>query len=159
MNRARAGRVFVVACALVVGFLFAPTQAEAAPIKVWSFIEATNYENGTIIPQGDLSTKLHCGLQQGGPWLISQMMSTPSPSTEDMAFVVQGLPGNFWCTATHISAQYFSESGYSNEVGFSVTGSDLNLVPNPPTLISVTHLDALIREFSIVAYDSRWAVG
>ena len=151
-------KVFFVTCTLML-VLFYLHPAEAAPTKTWTWTDAVNYEDGSIVPQGDLSTKLYCGLQQGGPWLVSQMMSTPSPSTEDMGFVVQGIPGTVACVATHISSQYNTESNYSGEVLFSVSAGELNLVPNPPALISVAHLDALIREYSFDTYGSRWAVG
>lgn len=138
---------------LMLGMMVVPSFVHAAPMKTWTWTDATNFLDGTIIPPGDLSTKLYCGLNQGGPYIISQLFSTASPSTEDMAFVVQGVPSIWvYCVATHISAMWFSESAYSNEQSFITTPEELDKVPMPPVITSVAALIEFIETYAFDVY-------
>jgi hypothetical protein len=122
--------------ALVASVLLGSLTIQADPFKTWSWIDPTEYENGQLIPGGDLTnTTMHCGMQAGGPYPASQVfaMQTP-PSIEDMAFVVAGLPGTYYCVATVSSIQHGTVSGNSNEINFTVLPGTLGFVPLPPVL-------------------------
>ena len=121
--------------ALVI-LLLASLTIQADPLKVWQWTEPTQYENGQNIPGGDLTNyTLHCGMQAGGPYPATQTfaMQTP-PSEEDMAFVVAGIPGTYYCVATVSSVNHITTSGFSNEVNFTVLPGTLGFVPRPPIL-------------------------
>ena len=108
----------------------------ADPFKTWFWDDPTAYENGTPIPGGDLvNRKLLCGVNSGGPYPAEQVFDMQAPpSAEDMAFVVGGMLGTYYCVSTVESAQYLTESDISNEVNFTVLPTDLGLKPNPPVL-------------------------
>ena len=120
----------IVATVLLLGSL----TIGAAPNKTWDWDAPLTYENGTSIITGDLTDyTLHCGTSSGGPYFESQIFSTQSPpSIEDMTFVVQGAPGQYFCVSTVSSLAHGTESGFSNEANFTVLPGDLGLVPNPP---------------------------
>jgi len=121
---------------LTVFLLLGSLTIQADPLKVWQWTEPTQYENGNNIPGGDLTNyTLYCGMQQGGPYPAEKVfvMQTP-PSEEDMAFVVAGLPGTYYCVSTVSSVAYSTTSGFSNEVNFTVLPGTLGFVPNPPVL-------------------------
>ena len=109
---------------------------EADPFKTWSWTDPTQYENGINIPGGDLTSKmLLCGMEAGGPYPATQLFDMQvAPSLEDMAFVVAGVPGNYYCVSTVASVTYMTTSGFSNEVNFTVLPGTLGFVPNPPVL-------------------------
>lgn len=121
---------------LIATVLLGSLTLQADPIKTWNWVAPTAYENGTPIPGGDLEAyTLHCGMQAGGPYVASQVFEMQvSPSDEDMAFIVQGMPGTYYCAATVRSVAHGTESGYSNEVNFTVLPESLGLVPRPPIL-------------------------
>ena len=122
--------------ALTALVLLGSLTIQADPLKTWSWTEPTEYENNTIIPFGDLTNyTLHCGMEQGGPYPATQIfdMQTP-PSEEDMAFVVAGLPGTYYCVSTVTSVAHGTTSGFSNEVNFTVLPGSLGFVPKPPIL-------------------------
>jgi len=116
---------------------------QADPFKTWNWSGPFEYENNTPIPGGDLiNYTLHCSNNPGDPnvpWpnrYEAQKifeMQTP-PSIEDMAFIVGGLPGTYYCAATVSSLQYGTTSGYSNEAPFVVSAETLEFVPKPPIL-------------------------
>ena len=121
--------------ALVI-LLLASLTIQADPLKVWQWTEPTQYENGQNIPGGDLTNyTLHCGMQSGGPYPATQTfaMQTP-PSEEDMAFVVAGVPGTYYCVSTVDSIAHLTTSGFSDEVNFTVLPGTLGFVPRPPIL-------------------------
>ena len=109
---------------------------EADPFKTWTWTDPTTFENGQPIPAGDLITRtLKCGTTVGGPYPDETIFQSQTPpSVEDMAFVVGGIPGNYYCLSTVWSLLYMSESGPSNEVNFTVLPGALGFVPNPPVL-------------------------
>lgn len=125
-----------IAQALVASVLLGSLTIQAEPFKNWFWTDPTTYVNGQTIPPGDLTnTTLKCGMQSGGPYPAIQVFTDQvSPSSEDMAFVVAGVPGTYYCVATVSSIQYQSESGNSGEVSFTVAPGALGFVPNPPTL-------------------------
>jgi hypothetical protein len=109
---------------------------QADPLKVWQWTAPTQYDNDSNIPGGDLTDyTLHCGMQAGGPYPATQVfaMQTP-PSEEDMAFVVAGLPGTYYCVSTVSSITHMTTSGFSNEINFTVLPGTLGFVPRPPVL-------------------------
>ena len=118
----------------IAAILLGSLTVQADPFKTWNWTGPVTYENGQNIPGGDLiNYTLHCGMQAGGPYVATQIvqMQTP-PSLEDMAFIVQGLPGTYYCALTVQSAAHGTESAYSNEVNFTVLPGQLGLVPNAP---------------------------
>ena len=121
---------------LTLALLLGSLTIQADPFKIWSWAEPTLYENGQTIPAGDLTTyTLKCGTATGGPYPDETIfVSQISPSNEDMAFVVNGIPGDYYCVATVWSIAYLSESGNSGEVLFTVAPGALGFVPNPPVL-------------------------
>ena len=121
---------------LIACILLGSLTLQADPIKTWSWGEPTQYENGSTIPLGDLTDyRLHCGMVAGGPYPANKLfsMQTP-PSDDDMAFVVAGLPGEYYCVATVSSLAHLTTSGFSGEVNFTVLPAQLGFVPNPPIL-------------------------
>ena len=122
--------------AVVAIVLLGSLTIQADPFKTWSWVAPVEYENGLPIPGGDLNAfTLHCGMQTAGPYPASQIfdMQVP-PSLEDMAFVVAGLPGTYYCVSTVSSLAYLTTSGFSNEVNFTVPPGTLGFVPKPPVL-------------------------
>jgi hypothetical protein len=121
---------------LVAMLLLGSLTIQADPLKNWFWDDPTQYENGANIPGGDLTQrKLYCGMQQGGPYPAEQVFDMQAPpSLEDMAFVVAGLPGTYYCVSTVASIAYGTESGFSNEVNFTVAPGTLGFVPRPPIL-------------------------
>ena len=121
---------------LITVILLGSLTIKADPIKTWNWTAPNTYENGALIPGGDLTSyTLHCGMQKDGPYPASQVFQMQvSPSLEDMDFVVAGLPGTYYCVATVNSIAHLTTSGYSNEVPFVMTPWTLGFVPNPPTL-------------------------
>ncbi len=109
---------------------------DAAPFKDWFWNDPTTYENGQQIPAGDLASRtLKCGSTLGGPYTMETLfVSQAPPSNEDMAFVVNGIPGDYYCISTVWSLTYMAESQVSNEVNFTVAPGALGFVPNPPVL-------------------------
>ena len=95
---------------------------QAAPLKTWSWIDPVAYENGQNIPGGDLTNRtILCGIQSGGPYFASKTFEMQAPpSIEDMAFVVFGVSGTYYCVTTVDSILYQTTSKYSNEVSFVV---------------------------------------
>ena len=111
--------------------------ASAAPTSTFTWTAPQQYEDGTMIPVTDtLSYRLYCGDTSGGPYNNSVLFSTPSPSQEDMAFCVQGVPGTYYMVATAISTNG-EESAFSNETLRAYTAGDLGKIPLPPTLLQV----------------------
>lgn len=121
---------------LVAFVLLGALTIQADPLKTWNWGTPSEYENAQPIPGGDLvDYTLHCGMQPGGPYPAMQVfeMQTP-PSIEDMAFVVAGLPGTYYCVSTVSSLNYGTTSRYSNEVPFVVLPGTLGFVPKAPIL-------------------------
>ena len=108
----------------------------ADPMKTWYWEAPAFYENQQAIQPGDLTGyRLYCGMEEGGPYPANQIFSEQSPpSLEDMAFVVAGLPGTYYCVSTVSSLVHLTTSGFSNEVNFTVLPGDLGFVPQPPVL-------------------------
>lgn len=122
----------ILAATLLLGSL----TIQADPFKTWTWTDPVRYENGQNIPGGDLKSKrLLCGMEEGGPYPATQLFEMQvSPSLEDMAFVVAGLPGTYYCVSTVESVQYGTTSGVSNEINFTVLPGSLGYVPNAPVL-------------------------
>ncbi len=121
---------------LVVAILLGSLTIQADPFETWNWTHDNLYENKLPIPSGDLvNYTMHCGMEAGGPYPAMQVfeMQTP-PSIEDVAFVVAGVPGDYYCVATVASKAYGTTSGYSNESPFVVLPEALGYVPEPPTL-------------------------
>lgn len=109
---------------------------QADPFETWNWTDPTQYENNQPIPSGDIiNTTLYCSNNSGPPYEANQIfdMQTP-PSIEDMAFIVAGVPGTYYCVATVSSLQYNTTSRFSNEKTFIVASGDLGFVPKPPVL-------------------------
>ncbi len=126
-------RFIQIAVALV---LLGSLTIQADPLKTWNWTAPTTYINNIPIPGGDLTdTTLHCGMQLGGPYPATQVFTMQAPpSIEDMAFVVAGMPGEYYCVATVASTTYGTTSGFSNEVNFTVLPGTLGFVPRPLVL-------------------------
>ncbi len=127
---------------------------QADPIITWSWDDPLAYENGQPIPGGDLMSRtLHCGnnpadtsIPDGSDAFGNEgacadrydasviFTSQDPPSAEDMAFIVGGIPGTYYCASTVQSVTHLSTSGCSNEENFIVGPGGLGFVPNPPTL-------------------------
>ena len=111
--------------------------AEAAPSSTFTWTDPIQYEDGTMIPVTDtLSFQLYCGGTSGGPYNNSILFTTPSPSQENMAFCVNGVPGVYYMVATATSTNG-EESAFSNETTRTYTAGDLGKIPLPPTLLQV----------------------
>jgi len=109
----------------------------AAPSSTFTWTAPQQYEDGTMIPVTDtLTYRLYCGDSSGGPYNNTILFSTPSPSQEDMAFCVGGVPGVYYMVATAISTNG-EESAFSNETTRTYTAGDLGKIPLPPTLLQV----------------------
>ncbi len=128
--------------------------ALAEPFKNWFWTDPVQYENMQNIPGGDLELRtLYCGNNPadtsipdgsapfGGTGSCADRYDTgvvfamqAPPSNEDMAFIVGGIPGTYYCASTVSSITYGSESGCSNEANFTVLPGALGFVPLPPTL-------------------------
>lgn len=109
----------------------------AAPTSTFTWTAPQQYEDGTMIPVTDtLSYRLYCGNTAGGPYNNTVIFNSPSPSQEDMAFCVGGIPGTYYMVATAISTNG-EESAFSNETIRTYTASDLGKIPLPPTLLQV----------------------
>lgn len=121
---------------LIAALLLGSLTIQADPFKEWNWSPPTQYVNGsTIPPSDDLSYTLYCGNTQGGPYdLFSASLTKPPPDNMDMAPLVNDVPGVYYCVATATSSIYLSESDYSGEASFSVTGEALGFVPEPPVL-------------------------
>jgi len=125
--------------AVIALILLGSLTIQADPFKVWNWDEPTQYENNNPIPVSDtLVYELHCNNtpgEAGPPYDVIIALDDPGapPSTEDMAAVVNGTPGTYYCAATATSTAINTTSGFSNEANFTVTPGDLGAVPKPPT--------------------------
>lgn len=121
----------VVVAVLLLGSL----TISAEPFKTWSWVGPSVYENGDPIIADPLTFRLHCGIEQGGPYptTITLDLQTP-PALQDMVSLVMGLPGIYYCVETATSSLFGSTSGFSNEANFTVTPASLGFVPVPPIL-------------------------
>jgi len=124
---------------LITALLLGSLTIQADPFKIWDWTGPTLYSNGQPIPGTDiLEFTLYCNDtsgESGPPYEVAIALDDPGapPSQEDMAPVVQGRVGVYYCVSTARSSSYNTESGYSNEVNFTVTSMDLGFVPSPPT--------------------------
>ena len=120
----------------IAAILLGSLTIQADPIKTWNWGAPTEYENGDLIPAGDLyNYTLHCSNNAGAPYEASKVFEMQvSPSIEDMAFIVAGLPGEYYCVSSVSSLLHLTTSGFSNEVNFTVLPAALGFVPNPPIL-------------------------
>ena len=121
--------------AFVAAVLFGSITIHAEPFKTWSWTGPDTYENGNPIIGDQLTFRLHCGTDLGGPYpeTILLDLQTP-PALQDMVSLVMGTPGTYYCVETASSFLYSSTSGFSNEVDFIVAPSSLGFVPLPPIL-------------------------
>ena len=139
---------------ILVGSLTLDIEALAEPFKTWFWDDPTQFENNEYIPGGDLVARsLHCSnapadqsIPDGSKAFgnvgacsdryqetIVFFMQAP-PSEEDMVFIVQGRPGEYYCASTVASQSQLSTSGCSNEENFTVAPGIPGYVPNPPIL-------------------------
>ena len=125
--------VFVGAVLLMVGVV------SAAPNTDFSWTEPTQYEDGNVIPATDiLSYTLQCGNTSGGPYNFQFAMgSSVSTANVDVGACVGGVPGTYYFVATATSADFNTESVFSNEASRTYTAADLGKVPLPPTLFTI----------------------
>jgi len=125
----------LIIASVLLGSLTIQPIAEADPIMTFCWDDSTTYENGQLIPGGDLvNRQIHCGLIQGGPYPFNKPFEMQvCPSIEDLQAAMQG-PGTYWCASTVDSLAWGSTSGYSNEINFTVTAPQLGYRPNPMTL-------------------------
>ena len=139
---------------LVAVVLLGSLTIQAEPFVDWFFVDPTEYENNQPIPGGDLTARtLHCGNNPaditipdgskafGNVGSCANRYETStvfimqaSPSREDMAFIVGGLPGTYYCATSVGSIAYLSRSGCSEELNFIVLPGALGFVPKPMTL-------------------------
>lgn len=123
---------------LIAVILLGSLTIQADPFLTWDWDVPTNYANGSPIPASDiLMYTLHCNEtpgEQGAPYEIQIALDDPGapPSIEDLAPVVQGRAGTYYCVSTALSSVHSTESGFSNEANFTVTSGDLGFVPTPP---------------------------
>lgn len=126
----------------LVGALLTSPIAETAPNTDFSWTEPTNYEDGTVIPNTDVLTyKLSCSTTSGPTYefpIGSIGVDTNSATLVDVGSCVQGIPGTYYFVLTATSADFGSESVYSNEISHTFTADDLGKVPNAPVLISIS---------------------
>lgn len=134
--------------------LLGPLTIEADPLVSWFWDDPVLFENETNIPGGDLIARtLHCGNNPADQTIpdgseafgnvgacadryetSTVFIMQAAPSEEDMAFIVGGVPGTYYCASSVASQQYGSRSGCSNEENFTVTEAELGFVPKPPIL-------------------------
>lgn len=134
--------------------LLASLTIQAEPFLDWFWNDPVQYENGANIPGGDLTARtLHCGnnpadtsIPDGSIAFNNEgacadryetntvFISQAPPSHEDMAFIVGGVPGDYYCASSVNSLAYQKPSGCSNEVNFTVEPGQLGFVPKPPVL-------------------------
>ena len=139
---------------LVAAVLLGSLTIQAEPFKDWTWMDPTEYENNTPIPAGDLVARtLHCSNSPADTTIpdgskafgnigscadryetSTIFISQTPPSREDMAFIVGGLPGTYYCAATVGSIRYQSRAGCSEELNFIVLPGALGFVPKPMTL-------------------------
>lgn len=122
---------------LFVALFLLSTITIAEPFKNWNWTPPSQYVNNTPIPASDVLTyKLYCSDTDGGPYTTSFPVTDPNapPAMIDMAPVVKGVPGTYYCVATATSSTHGSESAYSLQKDFTVTAMDLGLAPKPPVL-------------------------
>ena len=110
----------------------------AAPITTFNATPPTNYEDGTVIPATDvLSYAIYCGTTSGGPYnLVQAGLPNLTDAPVDVGSCVTA-PGTYYFVATATSADFGTESAFSNEVAKVYTAGDLGKVPVAPVLISV----------------------
>ena len=110
----------------------------AAPNTLFTATPPTNYEDGTVIPATDLLTySVSCGLQTGGPYtLVTSGLGSLNSTPVDVGSCVTS-PGTYYFVATATSADFVTESTFSNEIAKTYTAADLGKVPVAPILISV----------------------
>lgn len=112
--------------------------AFADPNVVFTWTPPVQYEDGSVIPANDpLSYNLYCGSVSGGPYSYTTQTNSDTPSTEDLAGCVLGVPGIYYIVVTATSTTFGSESAFSNEVLRTFTTIDIGLVPLPPVLLDV----------------------
>ena len=120
--------------AAIATLLLGSLTIQADPFRLFSWDNATTYENGQPIPIGDLTTTAYCSATQGGPYDIPLLPATDAEQMNwDLAPLVITGPGVYYCVTRHTSAQYGTESVDSNEVNFTVDAAELGFVPGPPT--------------------------
>ena len=120
---------------LVALLLLGSLTLDAQPFKTWSWVGPSVYENGDPIIADPLTFRLHCGIDQGGPYPTTVLLDLQtSPALQDMVALVMGLPGTYYCVETATSSLFGSTSEYSNEANFTVTPASLGFVPVPPIL-------------------------
>lgn len=125
--------------AILTGVLILTTVVGlAAPITTFNATPPTNYEDGTVIPVTDvLSYAIYCGTTSGGPYnLVQAGLPNLTDAPVDVGSCVTQ-PGTYFFVATATSADFGTESQFSNEVAKVYTASDLGKVPVAPVLISV----------------------
>ena len=128
-----------VMAALAGVFALAP-NLQAAPNSDFTWTEPTNYVDGTIIPATDVLTyTLYCGSVQGGPYEVYGIIAVDAASAAqvDLNSCVNGVPGTYYFVLTATSADFSSESTFSNEISRTYTNTDLGKVPLPPVLVTV----------------------
>jgi len=125
---------------LVIAALLMSTVALAALLKTFSWTNATQYENGAVLPPSDIFTTIHCGITSGGPYEVevgASLDGDVSAQLDVQPLIDQYGTTTFYCVARHNSIQYQTISADSGEVNFTVTPSDAGFVPNPPTNLTI----------------------
>ncbi len=96
------------------------------------------YTNGMPIPASDTQIfTLYCNTtpeEFGPPYEVNMPIPFPEyiPTLSELTPVHNDVPGTYWCATTQYSTEYFAESGYSEELDFTVSAQQLGFVPNPP---------------------------
>lgn len=111
----------------------------AAPNSNFTWTAPTQYEDGLMIPATDVLTyRIYCSATTGGPYNVWwDVGSATEANNLDVSACVQGVPGTYFFVATARSADFNTESAFSNEATKTYTNVDLGRVPLPPTLLQV----------------------
>lgn len=145
---------------VVAAVLLGSLTIQADPFRTWSWDDPVAYDNNGPIPAGDLTARtLHCGNNPGDPSIpdgsaafghvgacadryetSTVFVMQTSPSKEDMAFVVAGQPGTYYCASSVGSVEKGLRSGCSTEVNFIVAALELKVAPLPPANLQVRNL-------------------
>lgn len=127
------------AIGIIIGMFIASSGSLAAPNSNFTWTAPTQYEDGTMIPATDVLTyRIYCSSTTGGPYAFFwDVGSAVEANNLDVSACVQGVPGTYYFVATAFSADFATESAFSNEATKTYTNIDLGRVPLPPTLLQV----------------------
>jgi len=127
--------------AILLSLSLLTAEAFATPVPTLSATAPTQYENGEVIPVGDVLTyEVYCsGLDNGSyPFVFDAVGLASGGATIDIAACVQGTVGTYYFVATATSTQHSTESAFSNQTIRFFGAGDLGKTPLAPTLLTIS---------------------